>query len=192
MTPSPSVFRSLSCRVRRAARAILSTSAAVLFLLGANVSGAIAFDKAELVKAAVIEKIARFIDWPAAGSATTFLLCAAEDHPQLAVLRAYYEGAQIAERPVTVRPVRRFDGYTGCNLIVMGQKEFADMTKFRALAEKEHALLVAEGPDLAKQGVHVAYFSDMNRLRIEVNKRVLDATGLKASFRLLEVAKVVE
>jgi len=187
MTNSPSV----AARMQSAVRAALSTLAAVLCLTGANVSGAIAFEKSELVKAAVIEKIARFIDWPVlAGS--SFLLCAAEDNPQLPVLRAYYDGAQIAERPVTVRPVRRFDGYAGCNLIVLGPKELAEMGKFRALAEKEHALLVAEGPDLAKQGVHVAYFSDMNRLRLEVNKRVLDATGLKASFRLLEVAKLVE
>jgi hypothetical protein len=186
MKPSSSA----SCRLHRAARAAVSTTAAVLLGLGASVSGAIAFDKSELVKAAVIEKIARFIDWPAGGNA--FQLCAAEDHPQLAVLKAYYEGAQIAERPVAVRPVRRFEGYAGCNLIVLGPKEVAEMGRFRALAEKEHTLLVAEGADLAKQGVHVAFFSDMNRLRLEVNKRVLDASGLKASFRLLEVAKVVD
>jgi hypothetical protein len=187
MTQSPPV----PTRARRALRGIFAMTAAALLVLGANVTGAIAFDKSELVKAAVIEKIARFIDWPALAGAG-FQLCAPEDHPQLGVLRAYYEGAQIAERPVVVRPVRRFDGYTGCNLILLGQKEVGDLGRFRALAEKEHLLLVAEGADVARQGVHVAYFSDMNRLRLEVNKRVLDASGLKASFRLLEVAKVVD
>jgi len=188
----PAVLRALP--VPRAVRVLFALPVlALLALLALHSSQALAntFDKAELVKAAVIEKIARFIDWPALG-AGTFLLCAADDHPQLPVLRAYYEGTQIAERPVTVRPVRRFDGFTGCNVIVLGQKEFADLGRFRALAEKEHALLVAEGPDLARQGVHVAFYSDMNRLRLEVNKRGLEASGLKASFRLFEAARLVE
>ena len=178
-------------RAVRACCALLVPTGASLMLLGASGSAAIAFDKSELVKAAIIEKIARFIDWPAL-TAGAFQLCAAEDHPQLPVLRAYYEGAQIAERPVAVRPVRRFEGYAGCNLIVMSPRETADVPRFRALAEKEHLLLIAEGAELAKRGVHVGYFSDTNRLRLEVNKRGLEASGLKASFRLLEVAKLVE
>jgi hypothetical protein len=191
MTPFRRLPNRPAARAASAWRATLLTSAASLMLLGAAVSGANAFDKSELVKAAVIEKIARFIEWPAIPG-NAFQICAADDHPQLPVLRAYYDGQQIAERPVAVRSVRRFDGFAGCNLIVLGQKDFADVTRFRTLAEKEHMLLVAEGAELAKQGVHVGYFSDMNRLRLEVNKRGLEASGLKASFRLLEVAKLVE
>jgi len=172
--------------MRTAAIALVAALAAAPGTAPANT-----FDKAELVKAAIIEKIARFIDWPAATGAG-FQLCAADDHPQLPVLRAYYDGTQIAERPVTLRPVRRFDGYAGCNLIVLAPKDIAELGRFRALAEKEHTLLVAEGPDLARQGVHVAFYSDMNRLRLEVNRRGLEASGLKASFRLLEAARLVD
>jgi len=175
-----------AARVRAAAAALVAALAGT-----AGAAPADTFDKAELVKAAVIEKIARFIDWPASIS-TGFQLCAADDHPQLPVLRAYYEGTQIAERAVTLRPVRRFDGYAGCNLIVLAPKDLGEVGRFRTLAEKEHALLVAEGPDLARQGVHVAFYSDMNRLRLEVNRRGLEASGLKASFRLLEAARLVD
>jgi len=52
--------------------------------------------------------------------------------------------------------------------------------------------LRARRPDLARQGVHVAFYSDMNRLRLEVNKRGLEASGLKASFLLFEAARLVE
>ena len=172
----------------------LHAAAGALALVAAGIcfaSAAASFDKSELVKAAVIEKIARFITWPALADGP-FQLCAAEEHPQLAALRAYYEGAQIGERPVSVRPIRRGDAYAGCNLIVLSPKEIGDLARFRALASKEHALLVAEGSDLAREGVHVAFYSDMNKLRLEVNRRALEASGLKASFRLLEVAKLVE
>jgi hypothetical protein len=159
-------------------------------LLLAGSSSALSFDKAELVKAAVIEKIARFIDWPRP-PATQFTLCVASDHPQLQVLNAYYENATIAERPVAVHTMRRQDAPGACQVIFLAQKDIADLPRYRALAEKEQILLVAEGADVARNGVHIAFYFDMNRLRLEVNRKALEASGLKASFRLLEVAKIV-
>jgi hypothetical protein len=168
--------------------------ATLVFLAGlllAGPSSALTFDKAELLKAAVIEKISRFIDWPHP-SATQFTLCVAADHPQLAVLNAYYENTVIADKPVVVQVVHRQDATTACQVLFLSAKDLSDMARFRTLAEKEKILLIAEGPDLARNGVHVAFYFDMNRLRLEINRKALEASGLKASFRLLEVAKVVD
>ena len=158
-------------------------------MLLAGTSSALSFDKAELVKAAVIEKISRFIDWPHASG--QFVLCVAADHPQLPVLHAYYDNATIAERNVLLQVLRRPDALSGCQVLFLGQKDLAELARFRALAEKEQVLLIAEGADVARNGVHVAFYFDMNRLRLEVNRKALEASGLKASFRLLEAAKVV-
>ena len=159
-------------------------------LLLAGASSALSFDKAELVKAAVIEKISRFIDWPHA-SGGQFVLCVAAEHPQLPVLHAYYDNATIAERSVVLQVLRRPDALSGCHVLFLGQKDLAELVRFRALAEKDQVLLIAEGADVARNGVHVAFYFDMNRLRLEVNRKALEASGLKASFRLLEAAKVV-
>lgn len=160
-------------------------------LLTTGVPEALPFEKSELLKAAVIEKIARFIEWPRAPH-DGFTLCVGADHPQLAVLNAYYENAAIADRPVAVHILRRSDALPACQLIVLSAKDMADLPRFRAAAEKDRILLIAEGAEAARNGVHIAFYFDMNRLRLEVSRKSLEACGLKASFRLLEVAKIVD
>lgn len=147
--------------------------------------------KADLVKAAMIEKVARFVDWPAA-PAQQFTLCARAEHPQLAALRAYYEHATIAQLPVLVRPLRKGEPLAGCHAAFLLPGPNPELAALRAQADKEHVLLIGEGPEMAGLGVHIGFFSDMNRLRLEVNRKSLEASGLKVSFRLLEVAKIVE
>lgn len=152
-----------------------------------------AVDKADLVKAAIIEKVARFIEWPGqAGSPVpaAFQICTAGDHPLLPAIRVYYENIVLAERPVVIQVLRKGDALNGCRIFYA--KDTADLPRLRASAEAGHVLLIAEGSDMAKAGMHVGFYTDMNRLRIEVNRKSLEAAGLKASFRLLEVAKVVE
>ena len=148
-------------------------------------------EKAELIKAAMIEKIARFIDWPGPAPAR-FGLCIGGDHPQLGAVKAYYESFAIGDRPVEIQVLKRSDGMAGCRALFLAPREMADIGRLKAIAEKGHVLLVAEGADAARNGAHVAFYSDMNKLRLEVNRRGLEASGLKASFRLLEMAKVVE
>ena len=160
-------------------------------LLLAGTTSALSFDKGELVKAAIIEKISRFIDWPQQPG-TAFSLCVIGEHPQLPVLRTYYESTTIAERPVAIRVLKRDEALAGCQVVLLAQKDASDLANYRARAERDHVLLIAEGSELAKNGVHVAFYSDMNKLRLEVNRKALEASGLKASFRLLEVAKVVD
>ena len=150
-----------------------------------------AIEKAELVKAAMVEKISRFIEWPRA-PAGKFLLCIAPEHPQLEAVRAYYESVTIADRPVEIQLLKRSDALAGCHVAFLAPRDLGDMSRVRANADRDHVLLVAEGADAARSGAHVAFYSDMNRLRLEVNRKALEASGLKASFRLLEVAKVVE
>lgn len=147
--------------------------------------------KADLVRAAIVEKVARFIDWPAAPAVPQFTLCVPGEHPQLAALRAYYERVSIDRLPVQIRPLRKGEALAGCQAAFL-LPDAAPDGQLRAQADKEHVLLIGEGADMARQGVHIGFFSDMNRLRLEVNRKALEASGLKASFRLLEVAKIVE
>jgi len=157
----------------------------------AEAAGAPTIDKADLVKAAVVEKVARFIDWPKPPEGQ-FGLCVVGEHPQLAALRAYYENVTIAELPVSVHVVKRGESAPACKVLYLSARDLSDLARHRAVADRDNVLLIAEGPSAARQGVHVAFFTDSGRLKLEVNRKSLEGSGLKASFRLLEVAKVVD
>lgn len=164
----------------------------LLFCLGwLHAQAAPAIDKADLVKAAVIEKIARFIDWPKPAEGQ-FVLCVVGEHPQLPALRAYYENVTIGERTVAIQVVKRGETSGACRVLFLSQRDLADLKRHRTAADRDNILLIAEGDGAARAGVHVAFYSDSGRLKLDVNRKALETSGLKASFRLLEVAKLVD
>jgi hypothetical protein len=148
--------------------------------------------KSELGKAKIIEKLARFVFWPALPAAgPAFTLCVSHQHPLLDAVRSHYERTTITQLPVLIRTLRRGEPLSGCRaafILPAGH----DMAQLRVQANREHVLLIGEGNGIAGRGVHIGFFSDTNRLRLEVNRKALEASGLKASFRLLEVARIVE
>lgn len=139
----------------------------------------------------MIEKIVRFIDWPTAPAAQ-FVLCVPTDHPQITALHTYYDNAQILNLPVQIRVLRKGEPLSPCRAVLLLPSENPDMPRLQSLMAKENVLLIAEGAAMAKLGVHIGFFADMNKIRLEVNRKSLEASGLKVSYKLLEVAKIVE
>lgn len=148
-------------------------------------------NEAELRRASVIARVARFIEWPA--SEPPFVLCMPVEHPQLAAVRYVFESenTRIAEQPVTVREVRRTDSLASCRVLFLAPRDGADLEFYRRESDRHRIMLFAEG-EVARAGVHVAYVLDRGRTRFEIRRRGLEAIGLKAGFRLLEQAKVVD
>lgn len=153
------------------------------------------------LRAAMIEKIAGFIEWPAPPSSsitstppTPLSICVTPEHPQLAALRLFYQPTP-GTPPTTVLVVhKRVDPGSLCRVLFLAPRDIAtaaDLTRLRTLAEREHILLIAEGKRVARECVHVGFYFENGRRRIEVNRRALEAAGLKASFRLLELATKV-
>ncbi|MES2297480.1 MAG: YfiR family protein [Pseudomonadota bacterium] len=145
----------------------------------------------ERVRAALIDRVARFVEWPGTPS-SQFVLCVADEHPQLAYLRSYYDSATIAALPVQVRPLRKNETLAGCHAAILVPGETADINRMRSQADQAHVLLFGEGTGMARHGVHIGFYPGAKHMVLEVNRKSLEASGLKASFRLLEVAKIVE
>lgn len=150
-----------------------------------------AVDSAETIRASVIEKIARFIEWPAFDN-DRFTLCMVADTSLSAALTGYYETATLAGKPVTLVTFKKHAPPPPCQAIYLGEK---DMDAVDAVLQATHnlpVLLVAEKEDAVSQGVHVDFFTSADRLHLEVNRRALESSGFKVSYHLLKVARVVE
>jgi hypothetical protein len=147
--------------------------------------------KADQARALMIGAVARFVEWPGAPG-SQFTLCVADEHPQLAALHMFYDSATIGELPVQIRLFHKNETLAGCQAAFLLPGESADIAKLQSQAIAGHILLVGEGSGMAKQGVHIGFYPDMNHLKLEVNRKSLEASGLKASYRLLEKAKIVE
>lgn len=164
-----------------------------LVLLACLTAGsAQAVDTAETIRASVIEKIARFIEWPAFDSAR-FTLCAVEDTALLPALTGYYETATLAGKPVTLTTFKkRAAPPLPCQAIYLGEKDVDALDAILQATRNQPVLLVAEKEDAVSLGIHVDFFTAEDRLHLEVNRKALETSGFKVSYHLLKVARVVE
>lgn len=150
-----------------------------------------AVDSAETIRASVIEKIARFIEWPAFDN-ERFTLCTVVDTSLMAALTGYYETATLAGKPVTLVTFKKHSPPPYCQAIYLGEKDMDAVDTVLQATRNQPVLLVAEKEDAVSQGVHVDFFTSADRLHLEVNRRALESSGFKVSYHLLKVARVVE
>lgn len=154
-------------------------------------AGASGFEKSDLAEVALIEKIAGFIQWPRPPG-ESFNICVTADHPQLAVLEAYYQHMTVNDRPAAIVTVKLAAPPSECQVLYLTASQLSNLGPLLAWSARENVLLVGDSPDAASQGVQIAFYFSMNRLQLEVNRRSMEASGLKPSFKLMQVAKIVE
>lgn len=82
---------------------------------------------------------------------------------------------------------------SGCQLLFITQSELKHIKKIIRGLRSKPALLVADDEDCLDQGCMIALLSQANKIRWAVNRRSVEASGLRMNARLLEMAlKVVE
>ncbi len=83
---------------------------------------------------------------------------------------------------------------SGCRLLFIAQPEVAHIKKILGSLKGKPALLVADNEECLDQGCMITLLAQSNnKIRWAINRRSVEASGLKMNARLLEMAaKVVE
>lgn len=150
-----------------------------------------AVDTDELIRASIIEKIARFIEWPE-WEGERFNLCVVEKTGLLPALQNYYETVLLANKPVSLLTFRSLAPPRNCQAFFLGEENMDDLPMIMQLIDNKPVLVVAEKKAAVEQGTHVDFFTEDNRLHLEVNRKSLESSGFKVSYHLLKVARIVE
>ncbi|MCB1896820.1 MAG: YfiR family protein [Rhodocyclaceae bacterium] len=144
------------------------------------------------IKAALVYKIAKFIEWPAdAVRDGVLVFCAFGDSPVVAALAAIEGRAVRAYRAKFSRleaPAGAVAG--GCHVLYLATGAVRDRTP---VAHGGRAILtVGDSEDFAVRGGMVGLVSSGNRVSFEINLRAARAAGIRIAAPLLELADVVE
>jgi hypothetical protein len=146
------------------------------------------------VKAAVLYRVAKFIEWPASsfsGPQGPFVMCVVGAE---APLRAFssLEGKRINAHPVTVRRV------TGdmldlrqCHAAFFPADSAADVDYALGKLQGAPVLTVGETDEFARRGGSLALVTRDQRVRFTVNLPASKRSGLNVSSQLLQLATVV-
>lgn len=163
--------------------------------------------KALKVKSAYLYNFAKFIEWPDRafedGNAP-FVIGVLNDEPFADVLTATVKDKRVAGRRVEVRRFRwsrRADRtrLRDCHALYIGESRQADLADILALLVP-HAvgepvlpvLAVSDIDSFARKGGMIGFVLEEGRIVFEINIDAFERAELKASSKLLKLAKIVE
>jgi len=174
---------------------ILALSLLSLVMAGNSPVHAKERERETKIKAAVIFKILKFVDWPAAAwpaSDTPLLVCLLGRDP-LTQAVADLEGASTQGRALRFTfvnlPLRQ---PPLCHALVIAAGESDRLHPLLENIADLPTLSFAEIPEFARRGGIVGLVRAKNRFAFEINLRAAKKAGISISAPLLELATIVE
>ena len=164
----------------------LSLTAAVLSLLPLALAQAQARAASEAqLKAQVLVKALRFVEWPSAALADgqPLQLCLAEDTPLAQELRAL-DGQSVGRNPLQVRVVRNRQ-FAGCQVVLAGEA-------LAPLPVQPATLWVSEASGMLERGGMFNLQVEDGRVVFDVGLDAARRAGLDISAKLLRLARFVK
>lgn len=145
------------------------------------------------VKAAFLYNFTKFVEWPApAEAAEPFRVCTLADDAFIEALDRTIAGESVGPRRLVQVEPRSIEQARRCAILYIGSR-FSDQGAPLVDAVRDLPVLtVGEGQAFVKQGGAIGFVLENNRVRFDISQRAVQRSGLKASSKLLRVARNVE
>ncbi len=156
--------------------------------------------KAIKVKAAYLYNFTKFILWPDTAfedDKAPFVIGVLGDDPFGRILDDTIKAKKIAGRPIELRRLRWSKqedraALTGCHILYISKLERYRLDNIFAALEKRTVLVVSDIREFARDGGMIGFILEQGRIIFEVNREALKRAELKASSKLLKLARIVE
>jgi hypothetical protein len=178
--------------VARRRKALLLLALAWVGLTGA---GAAPKRVAEVgLKSAFLYKFTLFTDWNGAlGSPDAPISICVMGRDDIAdYLQEAVQNRTAHSRPIAVRRPRGTVEADGCHVLFIGWSEPNLVDRALASLADRPILTVGELEGFAERGGMINIVKRDNRLRLEINLRAVESSGLRLSSQLLKLAKLVD
>jgi YfiR/HmsC-like len=142
------------------------------------------------VKAGYLYNFTKFITWPP-DNAETFNLCILGNDP-FAGLIDPIEQRSVMGRPIKVfrfDNLKRMDHEPHCHILFISSSIKNPLAVVQNL---DDTLVVGESGDFIDQGGMIGFVNKQGKIKLQINLKTIDQSGLKVSAKLLEVADVVK
>jgi hypothetical protein len=143
------------------------------------------------IKAAFLYHFTQFIEWPSSGD-DLFAICVAGDRALRGALEELTRGKLVGTQPIRVRQITDPGEAHACHVVFIGVSGDAKRQQFLAGVHDLDVLTVGEEPGFRAQGGMIELFLEDNRIRFDINEQALREAHLRASSKLLRLARRLE
>jgi hypothetical protein len=147
------------------------------------------------IKAAYIERITRFVEWPDNNnslSSDKFVLGVFEESEFFSTLTDVFKEKQIKNHNVLVITINNPEQLNTCNLCYISEKAKTLISRFVDAANSSGVLLVSESTDFCKKGVHINFYLEDEKLKFEINEKSINSAGFKVSYLLMQHTRIIQ
>jgi hypothetical protein len=175
------------------------------FLLAAATAGAVvatpSLDSASRdplpeypVKAAFLYHFAEFVEWPLSSPLppSTITIGVLGRDPFGGVLDKAVLAKMAAGRTFVVRRFAAAALLEPCEILFISSSEMSHLPEILARLQHAPVLTVGEADRFARRGGMIGFYSEDNRVRLEVNRAAAERAGFRFSSKLLAVARLVK
>ena len=148
-----------------------------------------------LVEAGFITKFPLFVTWPDTTWQTgdaPFVIGVMGETPVRVHLDDLANYATADGRPLVVHSVGTLSAADRCHLLFIASDAEPGLEKILAQVAGKPILTVSDCDGYAQRGVHINFYLDGDYVRFEINQRASEASNLSLSFRLKNVARLVD
>lgn len=143
------------------------------------------------LKAALIYKLARFVEWPAEDLQESFRICVRGTDPFGAALDVLAT-RKLYDRPIEIH--RSSDApvdIENCGVLFITKEEAQNVQSLLQRLKKRSVLTIGDAETFARLGGMVQMSLAGKKIRFTVNLQSVEAAGLKVAAPLLELSTVI-
>ena len=144
------------------------------------------------VKAAFIYNFTQFIEWPKdvfSGADAPFVIAVVGPDPFEGALGRIFTGKSVGSHPIVTKHFDSVDDLGPCQLLFVPTAEDASSRAITEKVGKAPTLIVGESETLLSSGGAIRLYLEDDRMRFQINSEALDVARLKASAKLMQLAR---
>jgi hypothetical protein len=148
-----------------------------------------------IIKAAYIERITRFVEWPAKDgnfADDRFIIGVYGETGFYKTLAEVFKEKPVKDHKVIVIVIKNPEEINTCNLCYISEKANPLISKFVDKANSSGVLLISGTADFSKEGVHINFYIEDEKLKFEINKKSMDFAGFKVSYLLMQNTRIIQ
>jgi hypothetical protein len=148
-----------------------------------------------VIKAAYIERITRFVEWPANDSFHSreqFVIGVYDEDEFYHTLIEVFKEKLIKEHKVKIIQITSPEQIIGCNICYLSKKAKSLISNFIDTANSSGILLISGSTGFCKAGVHINFYVEDEKLKFEINEKSMSSGGFKVSYLLMQNTRIIK
>lgn len=146
------------------------------------------------IKGIMLQRISSFISWPQLPD-KTIKVCIVGDNDFAQNLQKLYKNKELHGRSLDVISVDVDSDkqvMLSCQIIYIADANKNTFNQIGQILKNQTTLIIGSHLDNIYDGAGIVFYSDNSKYKILINEKKLAQTRLKADYRLLKLAKIVE